>query len=306
MKKIIYPKPLFILAFDHRSSFVKNLLGVKDGRKISPAIKNKVTDYKKVIYAGFKLAIKNGLPKKEGAILVDEEFGSAILQDAKKNHFNICLPVEKSGQRDFDFAYGKNFPAHITKYKPTIIKVLIRYNPDDPKVAKNQQLKNLKTISDFCQTKNYPFMIEALVPATKKQLTAVKQNKKNYDQKLRPPLTCKMISEIQATGIEPSVWKVEGFHNGQSYQKLVQQIKAGGRANVNAIILGRGEDKQGVKKWLAAGAKVKGIIGFAIGRTIFWQPLNDLKNGLISQNQASKQISQNYLDFYKYFLSNQD
>ncbi|MBN1779366.1 MAG: DUF2090 domain-containing protein [Candidatus Buchananbacteria bacterium] len=305
MKKISYPKPIFILAFDHRSSFLKNLLDVKEKQKITPAIKNQVADYKKIIYAGFKLAIKNGLPKKQAAILVDEEFGSEILKDAKKNNFNICLPVEKSGEKIFDFAYGKNFSAHIKKYQPTTVKVLIRYNPDDPKKDKDKQIKNLKIISDWCQKNNYPFMIEALIPATKQQLTIVKEDKKNYDQKLRPQLTRRMVAEIQAAHIEASLWKIEGFHNGQSYQKLIQQIKADGRSNVNAIILGRGEDKKGVEKWLAAGAKVKGIIGFAIGRTIFWQPLNDLKNGLIDQNQASKQIGQNYLDFYKYFLSKQ-
>ena len=44
-------------------------------------------------------------------------------------------------------------------------------------------------------------------------------------------------------------------------------------------MLGRGENDQKVREWLGTARKVPGFIGFAVGRTVFWDPLVDWKAG---------------------------
>jgi 5-dehydro-2-deoxygluconokinase len=58
-----------------------------------------------------------------------------------------------------------------------------------------------------------------------------------------------------------------------------------------------------VQKWLKVGAKIPGIIGFAVGRTIFWQPLVEHKTGKISRNEAIERIAQNYTEFSNLWLN---
>ena len=141
------------------------------------------------------------------------------------------------------------------------------------------------------------------MPATADQLASVNGDQNRYDNELRPELMIQMVSELQADGVEPDVWKIEGLEQPEAYQKMITQMRASGRGQVSAIVLGRGADAAQVEKWLAAGAAVDGIIGFAIGRTVFWQPLLDYKAGQINADQAAEQISQNYQHFYQFFQS---
>ncbi|MFA6215517.1 MAG: DUF2090 domain-containing protein [Patescibacteria group bacterium] len=292
---------LFILPFDHRSSFLKKMFG-SDGRDLTAEELNQAVDLKQTIYQGFKLAVESGaVPKASAAILVDEQFGDAILKDAKAAGYLTCLSTEKSGQDEYAFEYGADFGVHINKYQPTYAKALVRYNPEGDQDLNVRQRARLKELSDFCRQNGYGFIIEPLVPATTEQLSCVDNDGNRYDCELRPGLMVKMIVEMQADGIEPDVWKIEGFIETKDYELLVKQIKAGGR-KANAIVLGRGADDAQVEKWLKAGAKVSGVIGFAVGRTIFWQSLVDYKAGKISQAEAAEQISRKFQHFYQVFV----
>ncbi len=294
---------LFILPFDHRSSFLEKMFGIKD-RKPNARETKKVIELKGIVYQGFKKAVEEGLvPKESAAALVDEQFGDAILRDARKRGHTFCLATEKSGQKEFDFEYGDDFGQHIEKYKPAYAKALLRYNPEDDQELNARQRVKLKKLSDFCRENSYRFLIEPLVPATEAQFKKVAEDKNRYDQELRPDLMVKMIAEMQADGIEPDVWKIEGLEASADYEILVKQIKADGRDQANAIVLGRGADDSQVDRWLKAGAKVDGVIGFAIGRTIFWQALVDYKEGKISKDEAARLISQKYQHFYQVFNS---
>jgi len=293
-------KELFILPFDHRSSFLKKMFGV-DGRQPTQEEVEKTKELKNLVYQGFKLAVTQGqVPKESAGILVDEQFGDGIIKDAVANNYKVCLSTEKSGQKEFDFEYGENFGQHISKYKPTLVKALVRYNPDDNKDINARQIERLKQLSDFCVQNDYQFIIEPLVPATEEQLARVDGDQNRYDNELRPNLMVKMIEEMQAGGVEPDVWKIEGLEKSDDYKKLVDQIQTGGR-NAKAIVLGRGADDSQVEKWLEAGAKVEGVIGFAVGRTIFWQSLVDYNEGKIDADKAVEQIAEKFTHFYKVF-----
>jgi myo-inositol catabolism protein IolC len=120
-----YNKPLYLLPFDHRSSFDKGLYGWSGA--LTAEQTERIAWTKEVIYDAFRFALTAGLPKNQAGMLVDEQFGSRILRDATSNGFITAMPVEKSGQAEFHFEFGTRYAAHIEQYKPTFVKVLVRY-----------------------------------------------------------------------------------------------------------------------------------------------------------------------------------
>jgi 5-dehydro-2-deoxygluconokinase len=288
-------RELLILAFDHRASFLEKMFGIK-GRTPTPQEKQQIEDYKKMIFEGFRLATQKKVPKDIAGLLVDEEFGASVLREAKKESFNFAMPCEKSGQDEFDFDYGQNFAKHIEKFDPTFVKVLVRYNPEGDAVMNKRQLQRLKRLSDYLRDAKRTFLFELIVPATAAQLVKLGGAKEKYDIELRPKLMVESIKEIQDAGVEPAIWKLEGVDKPKDAKAVVVQAQTGGR-KVGVITLGRGESKEKVQEWLTVGAKIPGIIGFAVGRTIFWNPLADFKAAKINRQQAVEQIANTYIEF---------
>ena len=294
-------KQLLILAFDHRASFLEKMFGIKNRAPTSEE-KKEIESYKKIVFEGFKFAVKKKVPKEIAGLLVDEEFGAAVLCDAKKEGFTFAMPVEKSGQDEFDFDYGENFAKHIETFDPSFVKVLVRYNPESDKALNKRQLERLKKLSDYLAKSKRAFLFELIVPATPAQLAKLGGSKETYDKELRPKLMVKSIKEIQAAGVEPAIWKLEGVDKPASAKAVVKQAQKDGR-KVGVITLGRGESKEKVQEWLKVGAKIPGIIGFAVGRTIFWNPLAELKASKISRKEAVEKIAQNYEEFTELWLN---
>ncbi len=286
-----YEKDLLVLPFDHRGSLLKKLFGI-EGRKPAQAEAQEYASLKEMVYEGFLESVKMGVPGDRAAVLVDEEFGAKILKDAKAKGFMTCMPTEKSGQDEFDFEYP-DYKEHIRKIDPAIVKVLVRYNPEGDAVLNKRQLDRLKEVCGFAHEIGKKFMFELLVPATGTQLNAAWGDKVKYDLEVRPKLMVRALGEIQGAGVEPDIWKLEGVERVEDSEALVKQARAGGR-KAGIITLGRGEDPKKVKEWLKVGAKVKGIIGFAVGRTVFWEPMKQLHEKRISRKEAAGQVAQNY------------
>jgi myo-inositol catabolism protein IolC len=291
-----FKKQLFILPFDHRGSFQEKLFGIK-GRAPTPEETREIASFKNIIYQGFKKAIAAGVPKDKAGILVDEQFGSEILRDAKAQGFMTSCPAEKSGQDEFDFEYGEEFGAHINKFGPTFVKVLVRYNPQGDADLNLRQAERLKRLSDYCHSHQCKFMFELLVPATPEQLTSVGGNLARYDQELRPSLMVQAMKHLQDFRVEADLWKLEGLESIEDSRKVAVQARVGGRNDVGVIVLGRGENAEKVKIWLTTAAKVSGVIGFAVGRTVFWEPVKAAKDGKITFDEASNQIAKTYKGF---------
>ena len=297
-----FTKPLYILPFDHRGSFETGMFGWKGD--LSPEQTAQIAAAKRVIFDGFQKAVADGVDKDKAGILVDEQFGEAILRDAAALGFHFAMAAEKSGQPEFDFEYGEDFAAHIEEFKPTFSKVLVRYNPGGDAELNREQAARLKRLSDYLQGAGHSlFMFELLVPAEKKQLEQFKGDKKAYDLELRPQLMLGAIEELQRAGVEPDVWKIEGLDRREDCEKIVAAARQGGRDNVSCIILGRGEDDKKVHEWLTTAAAVPGFIGFAVGRTDFWDPLVNMRAGKISREEAVAEMARRYREFVDVFES---
>jgi myo-inositol catabolism protein IolC len=296
-----YDRPLFILPFDQRSTFEKGLFGFKP--PLTEDQTATIAASKQVVYDGFKLALSKGAPHETAGILVDEQFGAAILRDARAQGFTTCAPTERSGQEEFVFEYGDRWQDHIELFAPTFAKVLVRYNVENAEAMNRRQAGRLKELSDYCHQAGHRFMFELLVPMTLEQSDRLEGNQRLYDQHLRPSLMIAAIKELQQAGVEPDVWKVEGLDRRGDCEALVAAARREGRGKVGCIVLGRGADEQGVLAWLNAAAAVPGFIGFAIGRTSFWDALVGLRDRTLSREAAVVRIAARYAEWIQAFTA---
>jgi 5-dehydro-2-deoxygluconokinase len=295
-----FDRPLYILPFDHRGSFQTKLFGWKS--PLSDDQTAEIAGAKQIIYDGFQAALADGAPGGKAGILVDEQFGAAILRDATAKGIVTACPAEKSGQDEFDFEYGEDFGRHIETIDPTFCKVLVRYNPQGDRALNQKQAARLKRLSEFLAArKRSRFMFELLVPAEKAQLDKLEGDKKAYDLKLRPSLMVEAIRELQNAGVDPDIWKIEGLDRLEDCQSIVAAARAGGRDHVDLIVLGRGEDERKVREWLGIAARVQGFIGFAVGRTVFWDALVAWRAKKATRKQAIAQIAARYREFVDLF-----
>jgi 5-dehydro-2-deoxygluconokinase len=300
MKTVGFDKPLYILPFDHRGSFQSKLFGWKG--TLTSEQTAQIAATKQVIYDGFKSAVSLGVPKQKAAILVDEQFGSAILRDATSNGYTTACPVEKSGQEEFDFEYGEEFAKHVEAFQPTFCKVLVRYNPEGDPALNARQAARLRRLSGYLHSRSQSrFLFELLVPAEKAQLDRLRGDKKAYDLRLRPRLMVQAIQQLQDAQVNPDVWKVEGLDRREDCENIVTAARRGGRDTVGCIILGRGEDDHKVREWLSTASSVPGFIGFAVGRTSFWDPLVAWRAKEITRADAVSRIAARYREFSDIF-----
>jgi myo-inositol catabolism protein IolC len=295
-----FDKPLYVLPFDHRDSFETGMFGWKGG--LTPEQTAQIAATKQVIYDGFKAAVAAGVPKEKAGILVDEHFGAAILREATAQGFTTACPAERSGQEEFDFEYGDHFAKHIETFHPTFCKVLVRYNPEGDQALNRRQSARLKRLSDYLHTESRSlFLFELLVPPEKAQLDKLKGDKKAYDLELRPRLMVEALQQLQDAHVEPDVWKIEGLDRREDAEKIVAAARRGGRDKVGCIVLGRGEDDRKVREWLTTAAAVPGFIGFAVGRTVFWDPLVNRRAEKITREAAVAEIARRYREFVEIF-----
>jgi myo-inositol catabolism protein IolC len=294
-----YDGKLYFLAFDHRGSFQKKMFGIESDP--TPEETERIANAKHLIFEGMQKAVEAGAEAGATGVLVDEQFGGDIPEQAKAAGLKLAMPVEKSGQNEFDFEYGDGFGDHIEQFDPDFAKVLVRYNPDGEPDLNKRQLERLKRLADWLHENDRKFLFELLVPAEDSQLESVGGDSDRYDRELRPELMRRTIAEVQDFGIEVDVWKIEGVDEQSDCVMLSEQTRADGRDGVVCVLLGRGANDEKVEQWLRAAAPVEGFVGFAIGRTIWWDALKGFLDEQIEREDAAQQIADNYLRFVRVY-----
>jgi len=271
-------KPLLILPFDHRNSFKKLL---------EHPTPEEITHLKTLVFEGFLKTFKKYQHDEYFGILVDEQYGSEIIKRANELQIQTAVPVEASGLELFEFEYGEEFGEHIENLNPTFAKVLVRYNPAPQKKDKNQdQLAKLKKLSDYCKDTNRKLLFELLVPPTQTE-----RMNPNYETEVRPENTAQALREINKC-VDVTIWKLEGTTE-EGWNLILPEIDR----EEGVIVLGRGEDRGQVQTWLKTASKFDQVIGFAIGRTIFAEPLEKYITQEASEEETINTISKNFKDF---------
>lgn len=293
-----YNRPLYLLPFDHRHSYLTGMFHLTHPLTVEQH--TAVTDSKQVIYDGFRRALGHEVPVAAAGILVDEEFGAGILRDAAGNGYVTALSTEKSGSAEFEFEYGTEFAKHIEGFEPTFAKALVRYNPEGDAALNARQVARLKQLSDYCRAVGQRFMFELLVPATGAQQRRT-QDETTYDRRMRPGLVVQAIRTLQDAGVEPDIWKIEGLDRREDCESVVAIARRDGRSAVGCIVLGRAAEREKVVAWLETAASVQGFIGFAVGRSTFWEPVADYVAKRATREEAVSRIAQRYHEWAAIF-----
>ncbi|AMM19288.1 hypothetical protein AX769_03000 [Frondihabitans sp. PAMC 28766] len=292
---------LLILASDHRDSLETDLYELT--APPTPAEAARISEDKLTVYQAL-VDVAPELPEGvQAGILVDEQYGAAVAELAGRSDglINLSMPLEASGKDWFEFAYA-DWQKHGTFFDNDHAKVLIRDNPEFDVDDRSKQADHLRDLSTWCRENGRPLIIELLVPATDADLATVGGDKHRYDDELRPGLTLDAIRYLQDHGADPAIWKVEGMDKQEDAQAVADLAKRDGR-EATCIVLGRHSSREDLDKWLDAAAPVAGFTGFAIGRSIWWDALVDLKADKIDRAEAQRRIGATYLDYAKTFIA---
>jgi myo-inositol catabolism protein IolC len=297
-------RALLILADDHRDSLEKQLYKLTAAP--TPAEAARIRADKLLVYEALVSASEQLPDTAQAGILVDEEFGTDVAQLAQKSNgqINLSMPIEASGKDWLEFAYGDDWREHAGAFETDHAKILVRDNPALPVPDRLQQAERTKVISAWAAETDHQLIIELLVPATDDDLASVGGDHKRYDLELRPKLTLDVIGYLQDHGADPAIWKIEGMDRTEDAAAVADLARRGDR-KADCIVLGRHAPKEDLDRWLDVAAPLPGFVGFAIGRSIWWDALADHFAGTISGDVAKQRIAANYLDYANAYLAAQ-
>lgn len=292
---------MYVLAFDHRGNFRRVLFGIEGDPDEEQTAR--IAAAKRVVFDGLVAAVASGgVPEDRVGVLVDEQFGGEVPALARENGMLLSMPAEKSDQALFDFEYGDAFGEHIAAHGVSFTKVLVRQNPDGDTEGNRVQLERLKRLADWLHENDTAFLYELLVPPTEDQLAAADGDVLRFEREQRPELIRRAMADAQAAGVEADIWKLEGVHNPAEAAMLVAQARnEPHREGVVCVLLGAGAPDERVREWMSTVAAVEGYAGFAIGRSIWMEPLRRLLAHEIDREGAVAEIAEKYLRFVRFY-----
>ena len=292
-------QPLFILAMDHRDSFGRTLFGVQG--TATPEQVTSMRAAKSMIFEAARQVAGEDLGGGRLGVLVDEQLGADVARQAKRAGFVLAMPAEASGADRLTFEYGDDFGAHIEEFDPDWIKVLVRFNPDDPAELQQAQIQQMRRLHSWVAASHRRWLLELLVPATRAQLAA-HEDQASYDTHVRPGLTAQVIGTLSAAGVHPGIWKLEGYETAEGAEQVLDAVRATGSPPSDCIVLGRNAPKHQVDHWLDVAAPLEGFVGFAIGRSIWDEPIADYVAGQAGRQHVEADIAGRYRHFIKRYL----
>jgi myo-inositol catabolism protein IolC len=296
---------LFILAVDHRASLERDLYKLTSAP--TPAQAERIAADKLLVYQGLLKASSEISAVAQPGILIDEHYGAGVAELAGNTggQINLSMPVEKSGQDWFAFEYGDRWQEHASLYNTSHTKVLVRDNPAYNAADREQQAELVAQVSTWAAANGRPLILELLVPATPADLQTVDGDTARYDAEVRPRLTIDVITFLQDRAVRPALWKVEGLDRHDDAVAVVataQRLDASARC----IILGRHASHEQLDRWLQIAAPVDGFVGFAIGRSIWWDALHSHLRHFSTAAEVVQRVRDNYLEFARYYLLARD
>jgi len=290
--------PLFLFAMDQRSSLLEHTYDESGGEPVDEAEAERVRAGKQLVYRGVLTALAAGASRDRTGVLVDERYGADVARLAKDAGLQLAMPVERSGREWFELEYGDDWLAHVDAFDPDFVKVLVRDNPAFDADRRQQQASDLAAVSAALHDAGRPFLVELLVPGTDDQKASVD----DYDRDLRPDLVVQVLEYLQDGGVEADVWKLEGLDAREDAERVVATARRGGRDAAQCIVLGRDAPEEQLDHWLRTAAPVDGFVGFAIGRSNWEEPLEDVVREHLDTEAAEQLIAANYRHFVDTWL----
>jgi len=273
---MLHPNCVYMLAADHRWQWEEWC----DARSVS---RERIAEVKRIAFDAFMRARDESADvRTHGALLIDEQYAASVVADAIRAGVTVGTPVERAGA--FPLAWSTHpFERAITG---EFAKVLVRHRPDDPEAIREAQLEKLKALQAWCRRAGKPLVLEILVARRQ-------EPEDEFDAEGRPRMLAAFITAAYSRRLVPEFWKIEGTVSPGGARIIDEAISA--RPEGRQIILGKGADTRTIDRWFAAAAQTKSAVGFAIGRSIVWEPATGYLAGSATAHQAAAAIASNYL-----------
>jgi myo-inositol catabolism protein IolC len=292
---------LLILAADHRDSLARGLYGLT--APPTPAQAARISADKLLVYQALLDASAWVPAQVQPGVLIDEQYGAGVAELASHSDgaVSLCMPLEESGQEWFRFAYGDDWQRHAGSFGAEHAKVLVRDNPGLDPARREQQARRLGQVSAWAAKAGQSLILELLVPATDADKDATEGDIDRYDDELRPGHTLQVMEYLQDYGVEPALWTVEGLDRHDDAVAVAAMAQRGGR-QARCLTDGGNASSDTLKHWLQVAAPIPGWAGFAIGHSIWWDPLRAHLRHLSTAGEARRRIRAVYLDYARYYL----
>jgi myo-inositol catabolism protein IolC len=287
---------LLLLAVDQRHSFERDLYELKG--PITADDDARMTADKLLVYQALLEALPDLPAGVQAGILVDEQYGASVAELASRSQgaVSLAMPIEASGEEWFEFTYRDDWTRHAEFFATDYAKVLVRDNPGFDPTQRERQAAKLVQVSHWAMTTDRPLIIELLAPASDADMAQVDSEAARYDHELRPGHAAASMEYLQDHGVEPAIWKVEGLYRHQDAERIVSAAHRNGR-EADCILLGRHAPHEQLEQWIELVAPLPGWIGFAIGRSIWWDPLRAHLRHERTEIETRQSIRDAYLDF---------
>jgi 5-dehydro-2-deoxygluconokinase len=273
---MLHPGRVYMLAADHRWQWEEFC----DARAMP---RERIREVKRLAGDGFLQARERSAAARDfGALLIDEQYSSAVIADLLKAGLTVGTPAEKAGAIPLAWA-TEPFHAALTG---SFVKVLARYRSDDPAEVQAEQWKKLKTLHAWCRAAGKPLVLEVLVARKH-------EPDDQFERTGRPAMLAEFIAEAYRRELTPEFWKIEGTLAAEGARTIDAAIAA--HPKCRQIILGKAADLSTIDRWFAACAASATASGFAIGRSVFWQPSAAFLEGTITAADAAATIADTYL-----------
>jgi myo-inositol catabolism protein IolC len=292
---------LLILAADHRNSLERGLYGVT--APPTPAQAARISADKLLVYQALLDAAAQLPAQIQPGMLIDEQYGASVAELASHSAgaISLCMPLEASGQDWFGFAYGDDWQRHAGFFAAEHVKVLVRDNPGLDLARREQQARRLGQVSAWAARAGRSLILELLVSAGGADQDATDSNMDRYEDDQRPGHTVAIMEYLQDHGVEPAFWAVEGLDRHDDAIAVAAMAQRGGR-QARCLVGGRHAPYDQLQHWLQVAAPIPGWAGFAIGRSIWWNPLRAHLRRLSTAGEARRRIRAAYLDRARYYL----
>ncbi|WP_223692274.1 2-deoxy-5-keto-D-gluconate 6-phosphate aldolase domain-containing protein [Leifsonia poae] len=298
-------RPLAVLAMDHRASLVSQVYGIPGD--VDAAAEGRIGDDKLRVFEAAVSGMPDLPPGVRPGVLVDERYGAEVARRARHHGFALLMPIERSGRPFFELEYGdfasSEWLDHVAAFDPDFVKVLIRDNPGFAATDRLTQLERLAQVSQALDAAGRRLVIELLVPQASESGAPDQQT---FDDTLRPAMTVQLIREYHRAGIEPAIWKLEGYDSADAAAEVADAARENGRDRVECIVLGRDAGRDQLDRWLSVAAPTPGFDGFAIGRSIWQQPLIDRLAGKTDEARFRSTIAGSFAHFATIYQAARD
>ncbi len=287
---------MYILRFDHRVPFLKNLFNVAPGDLPDDDQRLQISDLKGLVYEGLCQALDEGVARESVVIVIDEEFGAKIARQSKEAGIPVAISVERSGRDEFELEYGDDFARHIEDLDPNFIKALARYNPAGDAELNHRQRERLVTLSKWADAEGRKWIFELLIPPTRDQLERSNGDVATFEREVLPQLLIETVASLQDAGVRPAVWMIPGLATRSDYESAAHQVLAESHGEVVCVVLGQGPDAERIRDWVRVAGEAKGFGGLAVAQTIWLPILKDFSAKNIDRASARTRIARSFIE----------